>query len=68
MSYINNREKKTTMFTTKKTDNGRGGDQWNIYRDGQLVAFVFEEADVERVIDEMVRFPRYAETAHNRYD
>jgi len=59
-------ENKTTTFTTKKTNDGRGGDQWNIYRDGVFVSFVFDEADVERVIDEMIRFP--VETRGNRFD
>ena len=56
------------LYTTVKTTDGRGGHQWNIYKDGQLVSFVFDEKDVDRVIDEMIRFPRYAKTAHSRFD
>ncbi len=57
---------KTATFTILKTVNTRGDDQWNIYRDGDFVAFVFDREDADRVIDEMTRFP--VETRGNRFD
>ena len=42
--------------------------QWNIYEDGKLLSFVFDHEMVPQVIYEMVEFPRYAETAHSRFD
>jgi len=45
-----------------------GMKQWNILENGQLLSFVFDHEMVPQVIYEMVEFPRYAETAHSRYD
>jgi len=55
-----------TNFTTTQKINTRGDQQFDIYRDGTLVAFCFEEQDVARIIDEMTRFP--VETRGNRFD
>ena len=42
--------------------------QWNIFEDGKLLSFVFDQEMIPQVIYEMVEFPRMAEAVHSRYD
>ena len=58
-----------TNFTITQKINARGDEQFDIFnQDGQLVGFAFDEAYAHKIIDEMIRFPRYAETANCRFD
>ena len=42
--------------------------QFSILRDGQLVGFVFDEADINTAIEAMEKYPRASETMHSRFD
>ena len=58
-----------TNFTITQKINARGDEQFDIFnQDGQLVAFTFDEAHAQEVVDEMIRFPRWTENANCRFD
>ena len=58
---------KDRTFTIELKEAG-GYKQWNIYEDGKLLSFVFDQEMIPQVIYEMVEFPRMAETVHSRFD
>ena len=45
-----------------------GMKQWNIYQDGQLISFVFDQSIIPQVIYERVEFPNWQAKAGSRYD
>ena len=58
-----------TNFTITQKINARGDEQFDIFnQDGQLVAFTFDEAHAQEVVNEMIRFPRWTEKANCRFD
>ena len=65
MSYPFTYKDRTFIIEPKEVG---GMKQWNILENGKLLSFVFDHEMVPQVIYEMVEFPRYAETAHSRYD